>query len=88
MPQWRIVCAAARIGLMSAVQCRDSSLRLGQGVVPLTEIIRSLEHSRPDLWYVLEQDAALSGPGAEDVERLRRGVAQSLQFVQDFDLAR
>lgn len=78
---------SGEIGLMSAVQ-QGLFPPLGQGVVPLTEIIRSLEHSRPDLWYVLEQDAALSGPGAEDVERLRRGVAQSLQFVQDFDLAR
>ena len=73
--------------LMSAVQ-RGLFPPLGQGVVPLTEIIRALEQARPDLWYVLEQDAALSGPDADDVERLRRGVVQSLQFVQDFDLAR
>lgn len=75
------------ISLMRAVQ-QGLFPPLGQGVVRLTEIIRSLEESRPDLWYVLEQDAALSGPDADDVERLRRGVVQSLRFVQDFDLAR
>ncbi|WP_419931361.1 sugar phosphate isomerase/epimerase family protein [Candidatus Poriferisodalis sp.] len=75
------------ISLMGAVQ-QGLFPPLGQGVVRLTEIIRGLEQSRPDLWYVLEQDAALSGPDADDVERLRRGVVQSLRFVQDFDLAR
>ena len=75
------------IGLMSAVQ-QGLFPPLGQGVVRLTEIIRGLQEARPDLWYVLEQDAALSGPEAAEVERLRRGVVQSLRFVQDFDLTR
>lgn len=75
------------LSLMRAVQ-QGLFPPLGQGVVRLTEIVRSLEESRPDLWYVLEQDAALSGPDADDVERLRSGVVQSLRFVQDFDLAR
>ncbi|WP_419944995.1 sugar phosphate isomerase/epimerase family protein [Candidatus Poriferisodalis sp.] len=77
---------SGEIGLMRAVQ-QGLFPPLGQGVVPLTEIIRSLEQSRPDLWYVLEQDAALSGPGADDMERLRSGVVQSLRFVQDSDFA-
>ncbi len=75
------------ISLMSAVQL-GLFPPLGRGAVPLTDIIRSLEQAPSDLWYVLEQDAALSGPDTADVERLRRGVVQSLQFVQDFDAVR
>lgn len=75
------------ITLMRAVQ-QGLFPPLGHGTVPLAEIIGALEQARPGLWYVLEQDAALNGPDAADVERLRHGVAQSLDFVQDFDAAR
>ena len=75
------------ITLMRAVQ-QGLFPPLGHGTVPLAKIIGALEQARPGLWYVLEQDAALNGPDAADVERLRRGVAQSLDFVQDFDAAR
>lgn len=75
------------ISLMQAVQ-QGLFPPLGQGTVPLAEIIGTLGRAYPDLWYVLEQDAALNGPDADDVERLRRGVMQSLEFVQDFDLTR
>lgn len=75
------------VSLMQAVQ-QGLFPPLGQGVVPLAEIIGTLERACPDLWYVLEQDAALNGPDADDVERLRHGVMQSLEFVQDFDLTR
>ena len=75
------------VTLMQAVQ-QGLFPPLGQGSVPLADIIHALEQERPELSYVLEQDAALSGPEAADVERLRRGVVRSLEFVQDFDAAR
>ena len=78
---------SGEISLMHAVQ-RGLFPPLGHGAVPLVEIIGKLERARSDLWYVLEQDAALNGPDDEDVERLRRGVMQSLEFVQDFDFTR
>ena len=78
---------SGEINLMQAVQ-QGLFPPLGEGTVPLAEIIGALEQARPELWYVLEQDAALSGPDAADVERLRRGVVRSLKFVQEFDAAR
>ena len=79
---------AARLGrgeisLMTAVQL-GLFPPLGQGAVPLGDLIETLETVRPDLWYVLEQDAALDGPDPAEVERLRDRVATSLEFVQDF----
>ncbi len=78
---------SGEINLMQAVQ-QGLFPPLGEGTVPLAEIISALEQARPELWYVLEQDAALSGPDAAAVERLRSGVVRSLDFVQDFDAAR
>lgn len=78
---------AGEVGLMHAVQ-QGLFPPLGQGSVSLIEIITALEQERPGLWYVLEQDAALSGPDAANVERLRQGVIQSLDFVQEFDRTR
>ncbi len=78
---------SGEVTLMQAVQ-QGLFPPLGDGSVPLAEIISALEHARPELWYVLEQDAALSGPDAADVERLRRGVVKSLSFVQEFDAVR
>lgn len=78
---------SGEVTLMQAVQ-QGLFPPLGEGSVPLAEIIGVLEQARPELWYVLEQDAALSGPDAADVERLRRGVVKSLDFVQEFDAAR
>ncbi len=78
---------AGDLTLMGAVQ-RGLFPPLGQGTVRLTEIIATLEQKRPGLWYVLEQDAALRGPHADEVERLRRGVTQSLDFVQECDVTR
>ncbi len=84
------VAVRLRSGEVTLVQAVQQGLfpPLGDGSVPLAEIIGALEQARPELWYVLEQDAALSGPDAADVERLRRGVVKSLDFVQDFDAAR
>ena len=73
----------AELSLMTAVQL-GLFPPLGQGAVPLREIIETLEAVRPDLWYVLEQDAALDGPDPSQVERLRDRVSMSLDFVQDF----
>lgn len=78
---------SGEVSLMNAVQ-QGLFPPLGRGSVPLSQIIGALEQARPDLWYVLEQDAALGGPDIGEVERLRNGVVQSLRFVQDLDLRR
>ena len=72
------------LSLMSAVQ-QGLFPPLGRGAVAVADIVAALERSRPDVWYVLEQDAALDGPDPERVERLRDGVISSLGFMQDFD---
>ncbi|WP_419841753.1 sugar phosphate isomerase/epimerase family protein [Candidatus Poriferisodalis sp.] len=77
---------SGQLTLMAAVQ-RGLFPPLGHGAVPLAEIIETLEHDASETWYVLEQDAALSGPDARAVERLRSDVARSLEFVQQCEAA-
>jgi inosose dehydratase len=51
---------------------------LGSGDVPVAEVVGALETAGYDGWYVLEQDAALSGdvaPGAGPIDDARRSVA-------------
>lgn len=72
---------AGKISFMQAVQ-RGLFPPLGRGGVPIAEIITLLEESGRDLWYVLEQDAAIApgDPGA--MEGLRRDVHASLDFLR------
>lgn len=75
------------MSLMTAVQ-QGLFPPLGRGSVRIADIIEALESSRPEIWYVLEQDAALDGPGGEALERLRNGVKESVAYVQDCEPAR
>ena len=78
---------SSELSLMSAVQ-QGLFPPLGQGSIPMSDIVAALERCRPDVWYVLEQDAALDGPDPEQVERLRQGVVASLDFMKECDAAR
>ena len=72
------------ISLMEATQA-GLFTNLGDGDVPIAEIVLELERSGYDGWYVIEQDTALTGElpgiGAGPVS----DVANSLEFLRAID---
>ena len=75
------------LSLMQAVQ-RGLFPPLGRGGVAVAEIVARLEDSGRDLWYVLEQDAAIAEGDLSAVARLRRNADLSLDFLQGLVPAR
>ena len=73
---------AGELSLMQAVQ-RGLFPPLGRGEVAIAEIVARLEESGRDLWYVLEQDAAIAEGDLSAVAGLRRNADLSLDFLQD-----
>ena len=71
---------AGELSLMQAVQ-RGLFPPLGRGGVPIAEIVTRLEESGRDLWYVLEQDAAIAEGDLSAVAGLRRNADLSLEFL-------
>ena len=67
---------------MQAVQ-RGLFPPLGRGEVAIAEIVARLEESGRDLWYVLEQDAAIAEGDLSAVAWLRRNADLSLDFLRD-----
>jgi len=72
---------AGELSLMQAVQ-RGLFPPLGRGGVPIAEIVSRLEESGRDLWYVLEQDAAIAEGDLAAVTGLRRNADLSLGFLR------
>lgn len=72
---------AGELSLMEAVQ-HGLFPPLGRGEVAISEIVARLEESGRDLWYVLEQDAAIAEGDLAAVGRLRRNADQSLDFLR------
>ncbi|SHE53274.1 TIM barrel protein [Streptoalloteichus hindustanus] len=56
---------------------------LGDGDVDVAAIVASLTAADYQGWYVLEQDTALSGDGAEEAARPRRDTARSLACLRE-----
>lgn len=56
---------------------------LGDGIVPLAEVIEILESSGYDGWYVMETDVALTDGEPPLGEGPVRGVERSLAFLRD-----
>ena len=79
--------AAGELTLMQAVQ-RGLFPPLGLGEVAIAEIVARLEESGRDLWYVLEQDAAIAEGDLSAVARLRRNADLSLDFLRGLVPAR
>ncbi len=73
---------AGELSLMEAVQ-RGLFPPLGRGGVAIAEIVARLEEPGRDLWYVLEQDAAIAEGDLAAVGRLRRNADLSLDFLRD-----
>ena len=78
---------AGELTLMQAVQ-RGLVPPLGRGEVAITEIVARLEESGRDLWYVLEQDAAIAEGDLSAVAWLRRNADLSLDFLRGLVPAR
>ena len=78
---------AGELSLMEAVQ-RGLFPPLGRGEVAIAEIVTRLEQSGRDLWYVLEQDAAIAEGELSAVARLRRNADLSIEFLQGLVPAR
>ncbi len=72
---------AGELSLMQAVQ-RGLFPPLGRGGVAISEIVARLEESGRDLWYVLEQDAAIAEGDLSAVAGLRRNADLSLDFLR------
>ncbi|MXZ86010.1 MAG: TIM barrel protein [Acidimicrobiia bacterium] len=75
---------AGELSLMEGVQ-RGLFPPLGQGGLPIAEIVDLLEKTGRDLWYVLEQDAAISEDDPSAVARLRFDARQSIDFLRSLE---
>lgn len=75
---------AGELSLMQGVQ-HGLFPPLGQGGLPITEIVDLLEKTGRDLWYVLEQDAAISEDDPSAVARLRFDARQSIDFLRSLE---
>lgn len=78
---------AGELSLMQAVQ-QGLFPPLGRGGVPIADIVTRLEESGRDLWYVLEQDAAIAEGDLSAVAGLRRNADLSLEFLRSLVPAR
>ena len=78
---------AGELSLMEAVQ-HGLFPPLGRGEVAIAEIVARLEESGRDLWYVLEQDAAIAEGDLSAVAWLRRNADLSLDFLRGLVPAR
>ncbi len=56
---------------------------LGQGHVPIVEVIDTLEASGYDGWYVVEQDTAIAGPIPAEGQGPAASVGESLAYLRD-----
>jgi inosose dehydratase len=75
--------AARRLGELGLMGATQAGLfpPLGEGVVPIAQVIETLIDRNYDGWYVLEQDVAIAGappPGEGPV----LGVARSLEYLR------
>lgn len=72
---------AGELSLMQGVQ-QGLFPPLGQGGLPIAEIVDLLEESGRHLWYVLEQDAAIAEDDPSAIARLRSDACQSIEFLR------
>ena len=75
---------AGELSLMQGVQ-QGLFPPLGQGDLPIPEIVDLLEKSGRNLWYVLEQDAAIAEGDPSAVARLRLDACQSIDFLRSLE---
>lgn len=69
------------ISIMQGVQA-GLFTPLGQGDVAIAEVISTLEASGYDGWYVIEQDAAITGPKPDEGHGPVQSVGESLDYLR------
>lgn len=82
-----------RMDLVPALMDRSTSIMegvqaglfppLGQGDLPLGDVVRELEQAGYQGWYVIEQDTAITGAMPEPGEGPVRGVEESLRYLHE-----
>lgn len=70
--------------IMQGVQAGMFSV-LGQGHVPVSEVIHTMEAAGYDQWYVLEQDAAIVGPMPAVGSGPLLNVQKSMEYLRSID---
>ena len=55
---------------------------MGDGDVPVAEVVTELERSGYDGWYVLEQDAAITGAEPAPGEGPKLDVLRSIEYLR------
>ena len=75
---------AEELTLMGAVQA-GLFVPLGQGDVPIEAVIRCLESQGYEGWYVIEQDAAITGSMPDPGDGPIRDVESSVAFLRSLD---
>ena len=78
--------SSGELSLMQAVQ-RGVFLPLGRGELPIAEIVASLEGSGTDLWYVLEQDTAITDGEPSALAGPKLDVCESIDYLRSLDQA-
>jgi inosose dehydratase len=75
--------ARVRAGELSLVAATQQGLfrPLGEGDVPIEEILRALDDVGYERWLVLEQDAAITGPEPPDGDGPVLDVARSIEYL-------
>lgn len=81
--------ARERSGELDLMQATQAGLfpSLGDGIVPLAEVIDTLESAGYGGWYVMETDVALTDGQPPLGEGPVRGVERSLAFLRSLDVA-
>ena len=81
------IAAQVKAGELSLMQGVQQGLfpPLGQGGLPIAEIVDLLEETGRDLWYVLEQDAAIAEGDPSAMARLRFDARQSIDFLHNLE---
>jgi inosose dehydratase len=77
---------AGEFDLMGATQA-GLFPSIGEGIVPIAEVVEILESSGYDGWYVMETDVALTDGEPPAGEGPVLGVARSLAFLRTLDVA-
>ena len=73
------------LSLMESVQ-RGIFPPLGRGSVPITEIVTALELTGRDLWYVLEQDTAITDGDTSALVSPKLDLCASIEFLRGVDV--
>ena len=81
--------ARERSGELDLMEATQAGLfpSLGDGIVPLAEVIEAVERAGYDGWYVMETDVALTGGEPPIGEGPVTGVARSLDFLRGLEPA-